>query len=620
MSLFSKGNCISPVFIPWILVLLTLGVYFFVFNAGFIWDDDDYILNNKAVKTLKGLFEIWSTVLPGKPWYPMVHSSFWLEFHLWGMNACGYHAVNILLHALNAVLLWRILLFLEFKGAFVSALLFAVHPVHLESVAWITERKNVLSGLFYLLSAGCFFRFFLKSLSWQVYSVSLLFFILALLSKTVTCTLPVILFLVIWYKTNRVSKKLIFPLIPFLGVGIFLGLLTAFLEVNVVGASGEDFSWNFLQRSYIATRAVLFYISKLLFPVNLSFIYEKWILPEDPFVLLILPVSLFLFFIICCKRGGKGIFVSFFFFCITLFPALGFFNVYPMKFSFVADHFQYLASIGLFTLAGELYCRLAENKRWMKYGGILILIGMMGQTLHESLKYKNVKILWEDTLKKNPRAYIAHNNLGNIYFYLGNYDLALFHYKIALTSGSFNGDVLNNLGLIFKQKKDFSAAIVFLKKAYIQSVNKDQISFNLGNIYMELGQLSKAFLYFKESVRWNSFFYPAHYNLGVLYLGQEDFEKAVFHFSEALKIKPEDPFAQCNLAVAYGATLRKDKARTHYELALKYDPKLIPALLNYGQLLLEEGERKKAGEYFKKVLELAPDNSLAKKYSEAGSS
>jgi hypothetical protein len=266
-----------------LLLLIILAAYQQVWHAGYIWDDDSYVTKNATLRDLHGLWRIWFEVAATPQYYPLVHTSFWIEHHLWGLNPLGYHLVNLVLHALGAILLWRGLLRLGIPGAWLAAAIFAVHPVEVESVAWITERKNVLSAVFYFAAALTYLRFETArdekdqaGQRWYLYFASLFLFVLALLSKTVACSLPAALLLVRWWKSGRIKWRDILALLPFFAFGLGLGLLTAWLEKHHVRAEGEEWALTFGQRFLIAGRALWFYASKLLWPANLIFIYPRW--------------------------------------------------------------------------------------------------------------------------------------------------------------------------------------------------------------------------------------------------------------------------------------------------------------------------------------------------------
>ena len=234
-------------FLGLFLVAATMIAYQPVWHAGFIWDDDDYVINNPTLRSLAGLRQIWCHLAATPQYYPLVHTSFWLEYHLWGLNPPGYHIVNVLLHALAAILLWRLLARLRLPGAWLAAAIFALHPVAVESVAWVTERKNVLAAVFYFAAALAYLRItgeaadggkqIRGSLRW--YFLSLALFVAALLSKTVACSLPAAMLLAIWWKRGRIAGRDVWSLLPFFAAGMAMGLMTSWLERIHVGARGR---------------------------------------------------------------------------------------------------------------------------------------------------------------------------------------------------------------------------------------------------------------------------------------------------------------------------------------------------------------------------------------------
>jgi hypothetical protein len=295
-------------------------------RAGWVWDDDYYVTNNPTLNSLEGLKRIWFEIGAVPQYYPLVHTSFWVEHRVWGLRPLGYHLDNVLLHAVAAVLLWRVLVLLEVPGAWVAAALLAVHPLHVESVAWVTERKNVLSGVLYLSAGLVYLRFALRkptALSWDMYLLSLLLFIGALWSKTVTCSLPAAILLVIWWKRGRITLKDVTPLIPFFIIGIGAALLTGWMEKHVVGAQGPEWQINFGQRCIIAGRALWFYLGRLIFPWPLMFIYPRWEVRASDWALYVFPVSamaVLIGLILARKRIGRGPAIAALVFAGTLFP------------------------------------------------------------------------------------------------------------------------------------------------------------------------------------------------------------------------------------------------------------------------------------------------------------
>jgi hypothetical protein len=350
------------------IVCLTLLVYAPAISAGFIWDDDHYVTENMTLRSLAGLKQIWLDPKATPQYYPLVHTGFWVEYHLWGLDPKGYHLVNVLLHAANAVLVWLVLKRLGVPGALWAALIFALHPVHVESVAWVTERKNVLSTLFYLSAMLAYWRFWPadgaqpQTGAWRWYGLALLLFVFALLSKTVTCSLPAAILLIRWWKTGRLASRDWLLTAPMFAVGLALALLTVYLEKHHVGAQGEEFTWSYLDRVLIAGRAIWFYAGKLIWPSNLIFIYPRWNIDASVWWQYVFPLAaagVVLALLVLRNRLGRAPLTAVLFFIGTLTPALGFFDVYPMRYSFVADHFQYLASLGLIVLFAGLSTELA---------------------------------------------------------------------------------------------------------------------------------------------------------------------------------------------------------------------------------------------------------------------
>jgi len=348
--------------ILWGILILALAAtaYAPALRGDFVWDDDDYVTDNPTLTNLDGLRRIWLEFGATPQYYPLVYTTFWIEYHIWQLHPFGYHLTNVLLHMVNALLLWAILRRLAVPGAWLAAAIFAVHPVHVESVAWITERKNVLSGAFYLSSMLLYLRFAgigpdrpSGRRRWAYFVLALLLFACALLSKSVTCTLPAALVLLLWWRRRRLRASDLWPLIGWLVVGLLMALTTVWMERHHVGTRYIDWSLSPLDRCLIAGRAVWFYAAKLLWPAKLTFFYPRWHIDAGLWWQYLFPLAAVAVIAALWwlrSRLGKGPLVAVLLFVGTLTPALGFVDVYPMRFSFVADHFQYLASAGLIAL------------------------------------------------------------------------------------------------------------------------------------------------------------------------------------------------------------------------------------------------------------------------------
>jgi protein O-mannosyl-transferase len=462
------------------LVALTLLAYGPALRGDFVWDDNDYVSNNPTLQSAEGLRAIWFDPTATPQYYPLVHSSYWLEYHLWGLNPLGYHLINVALHLISVFLLWQILRFLDVRGAALIAAIFAVHPVQVESVAWITERKNVLSGVFYLSAMLIYLPLALEPDSrpserrwWWKYGTVCALFLLALLSKTVTATLPAALLLLIVWKRGGVRWADVWPLLPLAIVGVAGGLVTVWLERHHVGAQGIDWQLSPMQRVVIAGRALWFYSAKLVWPSSLSFIYPRWrIDPADPWQLAYptgaAAAIASLWF--ARRRIGSGPLVAGLLFAGTLFPALGFFDTFPMRYSFVADHFQYLASIALLALiVGGASYLIREwppgRLRLASAGAVAVVLALAALTWRQSHAYQNHEALWQDTIQKDPASWMGHTSLGALLGQRGAVAEAESHYREAVRLNPDFAIARANLAGLLANQGRFDEAITHYREA-----------------------------------------------------------------------------------------------------------------------------------------------------------
>jgi len=351
---------------PWlfacILIIAVALSYSSAWSGRPIWDDDAHITKTE-LRSLGGLAQIWINPGATQQYYPLVHSAFWLEHKIWGDTVWPYHLVNVLLHAFSAFLVWRILLRLKIPGTWLAAGIFALHPVQVESVAWISELKNMLSGVLVLSAALLYLRFD-QSRKRSEYTGALALFALGLLSKSVVATLPAAILVIFWWKRGKLAwKNDLIPLLPFFAFGIAAGAFTAWMERTHIGAQGNQFALSFLDRCLIAGRAFWFYLVKLLWPAELTFIYPRWHVSPSVWWQYIFPLSALTLLVILWKLRNRwrGPLAAFLLFTGLLFPALGFINVYPFLFSYVADHFQYIASIAVITLVSAAIVFLIDK-------------------------------------------------------------------------------------------------------------------------------------------------------------------------------------------------------------------------------------------------------------------
>ncbi len=595
-----------------LIIVLTVLSYTSALKGGYIWDDDDYLTENNALRSAHGLVRIWTQPAASPQYYPLVFTSFWFERRIWGPNPFGYHLANVILHSGVACLVYYLLLLLEVPGAFFAALIFAVHPVEVETVAWISERKNLLSGVFYLLSAIAFLKFYRlgryqeskeglgeekqkqknppqrrrdaekSSLTWKnkkpdslvsapspcpvhdqplrwnwsVYWLGLLFFGCALLSKTVACTLPVTLLVVLWWKRGRVTRSEALSLAPLFALGAGMGLLTVWLERTHVGASGADWGLGIVERFLVAGRALCFYASKIVWPANLSFNYERWTVDAGIWWQYLYPLAataVFAALWIGRKRFGRGPAAAAIFFTATLFPALGFFNVFPFRYSFVADHFQYLAGIGPITLLVAGAARYAAELRpgtlklLFKAAAVAAIALLIAITWRQGNIYADSQTLYQDVLRKNPKSILAHNNLGNLLVKQGKHDEALAHYMEAL-----------------KVRADFDISRFNLAMTY----------YNMGVAEADMGKTEEAKTHYEEAIRARPNSEKPYNNLGRLLALEGKVQDAVHCWIKAVEIKPDYAGAHYNLLLGYVQLGDYASASREYSTLTDIDPAL----------------------------------------------
>ena len=537
------------------LVALTLAAYLPIFRGGFIWDDDSYVTRNETLQSFDGLVEIWSNPKASPQYYPLVFTTFWIENQIWGLKAPGYHIVNVVLHAVSAVLLWRLLVGLAVPGAWIAAAIFAVHPVHVESVAWIAERKNVLSGVFYFLALAAYLRFRPltsdpKRGSRFGYPAAFFLFVAALLSKTVTCSLPAAILLLIWWRRGRIRVFDVLPLIPMFFVGLAFAALTTHLERTHVGAEKIDWQLFIPERCVIAGRALWFYLAKLIAPVNLSFVYPRWLPDSGNGLHLAAPIAWLLMLGLLLafqRRMGRGPAAAMFYFSGTLLPALGFIDVFPFKYSFVADHFQYLASIGPIVLVAAALTRFSRTGidsnqvrpsplRPVLATAVVLLFA--GLTLSRSIVFQSEEAVWRDTLAKNDAAWSAHQNLGVLLEERGETEEAVAHFRraIELAPGEFGPHVSFAIALDQLGRPD--EALAAFDRALALNPESWTAHYNLAGTLARLGRELEALNHLEDAAHLAPEPSPAHFNRGVLLEKLDRPREALAAYREAVRARP----------------------------------------------------------------------------------
>jgi tetratricopeptide (TPR) repeat protein len=601
----------------WLLLIAVIFVYQPVWHGKPIWDDDAH-LTPPALRSSQGLARIWIEPGATQQYYPLVHSIFWVEHKLWDDATLGYHLINILLHAFSALLFWKILRQLQVPGAYLAAAMFALHPICVESVAWISEIKNTLSGAFYLGAALVYLRFD-RTRNWKFYFFALGLFLLGLMSKTVIATLPAALLVVFWWQRGKLSwKQDGLPLIPFFMLGIGAGLFTAWVERKYVGASGSGYDFSIIDRLLIAGRAIWFYLGKLIWPVDLTFIYPRWHVSQTvwwqylfPITALLVSAGLWLL-----SHRNRAPLAAWLLFVGTLFPALGFFNVYPFCYSFVADHFQYLACIGPITLAAAgiaiLFRSLINQRQFLEpiiCGTLLLVLGV--SSWRQSVTYTNIETLWQTTIARNPDCWLAHNNLGGYLYNKGHIKEAMEHYQKAIQIDPNYAEAQNNLGAALAAEGRFDEAIENYHRAIQIRPNFAYALNNLGMALAARGQFDDAIENYRKAIQISPNFADALGNLGAALTVKGRFDEALGYYRQALAIDPNSAGAQNNLGILLAKQGRTAEAIEYYQKAIELNPARAESYNNLGNLLATQGRPAEAIRQFQKALAVEPGYTKA---------
>ena len=577
--MFVRGR-MPPVWQGGLIVVLVFLAYLPALHGGFIWDDDSWTTNLAALfQNPSGLRSIWFQPTALQQYYPLSGASFWLDYQLWNFWTTPYHVENLLLHALAALLFWRLLLRLNVPGAWLAAALFALHPVMVESAAWITERKNVLSLVFYLGAFLAYWRYAqgvtrgegrgtqtdpfrsrITNHGSLFYGLAFLLFLGALLAKTTTFSLPAAILLLGWWQRGQIQwRKDVLPTLPFFALALGLCAVTAWLEKNHVGAQGADFDLTFPQRCLVAGHAFWFYLGKLFWPANLCFVYPRW--QPNPSVWwqwLYPATALGALFTLwrARQRLGRGPVTALLFYVGTLFPVLGFMNAYGMRYAFVWDHWVYLSALGIMALVAALAVRAADALRApaVVYGFAAVVLPVFGVlTWRQAGTFADMETLWRDTLARNPDCWMAHSSLGLLLYNQGRIEEAMEQYHKAVQLVPNNCEELNNLGIALAAQGPFDEAIENFRRAIQINPNYPDALNNLGIALADQGRFDEAIENYRQAIQINPNYYEAVNNLGNALAAQGRLDEAIENFRRAIQIKPDYSEALDNLGIALAA-------------------------------------------------------------------
>jgi protein O-mannosyl-transferase len=546
----------SAAFAAGLLVLATLAVYLPALSAGYVWDDDDYVYANPLLWEPDGLYRIWFTTDAPSQYFPLVYTMFRFEYLLWGLDPFGYHLVNVLLHAANALLLWRVAAAMRIPGGVFAAAVFALHPVHVESVAWITERKNVLSGLFFLLALWSWVRY-TDAGARRHYLLSIVCCQLGLFAKTTVCVLPAALILSLWVRGRPVDRRRWLEMVPFVALGLLMGVVAILWEQLHQGTRAK-LAPGWPDVLIVASRAVWFYLGKLAAPLELMFSYPQFAVDPRaplqwlPFAALAgLSAGLWL----ARDRIGRAPIATLVWYVAALSPILGFVSLYTFLYTYVADHYQYLASLGPVALAGAgLHRALARRGAVAAAAGAFALAGLAvfgAQTFAYARAYESIETLWRDTAAKNPGSWMARHNLGEELLHQERLDEAGEAFEAALAIRPALDKTERNLGVVRWRQERYDDARRHLDRAV---------------------EIAPDF--------WNGLA-----TRGAFALATGDADAALGSFRRMTELHPERPEGPTGTARALAALGRRGEAERGFRTALARAPGYRPASLGLADVL-----------------------------------
>ena len=572
------------------LCLLVAACYVPALSGGLVWDDAAFQV--RQVQSLAGIWQIW--FVPGSlehegHYWPLLYTTFWLEHKLWGFDPLGYHIVNLLLHAAVTLLLWHFLRRLAVPGAWVVVAIFAVHPLHVESVAWIIGRKDMLAALFYLGAALAYMRF-VEDQRWQRYAIVLALFTAGLLCKSMLVTLPAVLLIWHWWKHGRVTADDVARVLPLLLLGLFVTVIDWSFYKNREVIS---FEYSFIERALLAARALAFYVGKLAWPTELSVVYPRWEVGIGNWLMWGCAVAVVVVAGLLWhyqRQVGRGPLAGLLFFAVILSPTLGFVDYGYMQFSFVADRYQYLAGLGVIAvvvgavvhglnrLVGALGANAASgaavgvaegaapSNRFARAGGVgvqvtamvvlaavLVVLGTL--TWHHAGIYKDNFTFYSHIASRNPQARTVHYNLGREYRQLGRLEEAMAAFRTAE-----------------KKNPDYLSAYV-----------------GIGFTAEDMGRTEEAAAYYQKALQRNPRFPDALDHLGALRLKQQRYQEALKLFQTLIKVQPGRVKVYVGMGVSLAGLKRHEEAIRSFDRALELDPTLEEARTNRAHVLKTMG-------------------------------
>jgi protein O-mannosyl-transferase len=595
-----------------LIIGLILLAYWPSIHGGFIMDDDILLTNNATIRAPDGLYRIWFTKEPLDYW-PVSNSCLWLQWRLWGMNPTGYHVVNVLLHSANCLLIWLLLKRLAIPGAYFATLLFAFHPVNVESVAWISQLKTILPLFFFLISILCYLNVQRAFNRW--YFASIIAFVFAMLGKSSVAIFPLVLLLVVWWQNQRLTMRDVWQVVPFLLIAMVLILINIWIQtrgahITVRTATGA-------QRLAGAASALWFYLFKAIAPLNLSFVYPQWNIDTSNFLWwLPLAAAITVSAVLCyfCfsakKPWARCLLFVWLYFGFALLPALGFIDVGYMKYSLVADHYQYIALIGVVTLfaGGGVYLqhRIAQPTNFaLNAAGVFLVAALMYLTWQQNHLYADCLTLYQAAEQQNPKSVLVETNLSVALANLDRVSESLSHAQQAVDIDPNFPDARCALGIAFSKSGQTNQAIQEYRKALDLDPTFAKVASNLGAALARKGQLAEALPYLQRAVELNPFYFDARSNFGRALTAAGHLPEALEQLEAAVQLHPDYVEGEINMGEIEHGLNHNLEALTHFQLALRIEPNFPEAYVRIALVSAEMNRPADAIAAAQKAIDLA---------------
>ena len=600
-----------------IIAIIAFIVYSPVFQNGFVWDDDDYIRNNPLIRTIN-LSEIFSSYVMGN-YHPITILGHAIQYKIFDLSESGYHFVNLLIHIFNTLLVFYAIFLLSEKAlvSLIAALLFGIHPLHVESVAWAAELKDLLYSFFFICTI-IFYLKFQKEQKRKYYYYAIILFLLSLLSKAMAASLPVVLLLIDYFKGRKINSKALLEKAPFFILAFIFGIV-AILAQKTSGAT-DIAVFPFHQRIVFASYGFITYLIKLVLPLDLCAYYPYPIkngqdVPGQYYIYLLLFLGLAAY-IFYSLRTSKKIFFGMGFFAITVFLVL---QLLPVGGAIMADRYSYIPSIGFFYLAGEGFAWLWSRRNLRIFAAIIAGVAVIFYSVETKARctiWKNGMTLWNDVIRQYqtiPQAYI---NRGIIFANEKKYDEALSDYNKAISLEPKFSKAYNNRGGLMRSLKKYEEAIADFNKA-IELQPDYVIAFNNRGLLMNITKrYDQALSDYSKAISLKPNYAEAFSNRAIVYRNMNKYNESLRDFGKAIELQPNYYKAYSERGLVYAAQNNYDQALRDYGKAIQIQPDYANAYFNRGNVYMNQKKNNEAISEFNTAIKLQP--ALAEAYYNRG--